>query len=327
MQEIVHYYGADLDWVEDFAKKFDGHIDGNFIIIPDEQHVGFHYVLEVLPGVIAMYIDSVCHKTMLLRQQNLTDDFIGIYYDITEEESELISEDVSKAVGRWHCNLVTLDSSLKTDFVIKKNSHVHAICIFIKKNKFKNYVNEVYPKQVITDHFFDSQKNTIIRYDRMDNNSIKLIQDLKNIKVGGVFFDFIFKGTVFALLSYYIDILVFDKVIIEKVFATDFSAIITSQTFLAQNAENSFPGIELLSQKALMSESKYKKLFKKVTGLTPHAFFQENKLQLAKQILETRKKTVFEVSNQLNFVNSSYFSKQFKKHFEMSPKDYINKLQ
>lgn len=81
-----------------------------------------------------------------------------------------------------------------------------------------------------------------------------------------------------------------------------------------------------MADKANMSESKFKSLFKKITGNTPNAFFMDNKILLAKELLEQKKLTISQVSDKLNFTNNSYFSSKFKDHFGLTPKTFLNQL-
>jgi signal transduction histidine kinase/DNA-binding response OmpR family regulator len=70
-----------------------------------------------------------------------------------------------------------------------------------------------------------------------------------------------------------------------------------------------------------------KTLYKKVkisTGLTPTQYIKTLRLKLAKDLLESRKyKTVKEVSKQVGFKKTAYFSKLFKEEYGKFPSDYF----
>ena len=57
MKIIEHYYGADLDWVEHYAKQIGGKIEGNFIVMPEDSQIGTRYFLDCGDGIIAYYIN------------------------------------------------------------------------------------------------------------------------------------------------------------------------------------------------------------------------------------------------------------------------------
>ena len=119
----------------------------------------------------------------------------------------------------------------------------------------------------------------------------------------------------------------FEEIVIDKINEDDLTVIIKSQSYLVENLNQLFPSIEFLAEQANMSESKYKKLFKKITGITPNSFFLNNKLVEAKRLLQERQLNIAEVSDRLSFTNSSYFAVKFREFFGMSPKDFVKQLE
>ena len=71
-----------------------------------------------------------------------------------------------------------------------------------------------------------------------------------------------------------------------------------------------------------MSYSSFRKLFKKYTGLSPASYFQDIKLQKAKDLLCKTQMSVKEISYALNFESPDYFSAQFKKKTGKRPRDF-----
>ena len=66
---------------------------------------------------------------------------------------------------------------------------------------------------------------------------------------------------------------------------------------------------------------------KKTTGKTPKAYQREIILHQAKILLKSGDiKTVSELTYQLGFEDSHYFSKLYKKQFGLSPKEELNLL-
>ncbi|TPG31625.1 helix-turn-helix domain-containing protein [Flavobacterium pectinovorum] len=176
------------------------------------------------------------------------------------------------------------------------------------------------------DKITDPKKNTIIRFDRMSNESYHLIQDLQKLKVGGSIFDLNLTGTVHLLLSNFFKKMSSTRIIIQTVNEVDLANIVKCQMFLINHITDQFPSILLMARKANMSESKFKNLFKKITGKTPNAFFMENKLLKAKELLEENNLTISQTSDRLSFSSNSYFASKFKEHFGLSPKMFLNQL-
>jgi AraC-like DNA-binding protein len=323
---IEHTYGADLNWVAPFALQMEGKTDGNFIVIPDSIQTGTRYVLDCGDGIIAYYIDVTYNKNLHLIQKNNTNDFIGIYYNLTEGEASLRSSTYMHDIGRWKYNLTVIDGGLESNYFVKNGSKTYVLCIFVKKTTIATFAKKNNITFQNIDKIADPTKNTIIRLDRMSSESYHILTDLRKLKVGGPVFDLNLTGTVHLLLSNYLRKMASHRIIIQTVNESDLANIVATQMFLISNIEDHFPTIKLMASKANMSESKFKNLFKKITGATPNAFFMDNKMLLAKELLEKKQLSISQVSDKLNFTNNSYFASKFKEQFGITPKSFIKQL-
>jgi AraC-like DNA-binding protein len=324
VKTIKHSYGADLNWVHPFAKQLGGKVDGNFIVVPNDNiFKGTRYFLDCGDGIVAYYVDVSNNKDVNLVQKNLSNDFIGIYYNLTEGEVKYSSNSFTQKIGRWQYNLLVIDSSLETNYFIKAGSKSYVLCIFVKKSMMAAFANKSNITLRDIDKITDPAKNTIVRFDRMSSESFYLIDGLRKLKVGGPVFDLNLIGTVHLLLSNFFKKMSGTRIIIQTVNKSDLNNIIGIQMFLIENIEDHFQTIKLMAN---MSESKFKNLFRKITGMTPNAFFMENKLLRAKELLEERQLTITQVSDKLNFSNNSHFASKFKEHFGLSPRIFTKQL-
>jgi len=326
VKKIEHYYSADLQWVEPFAKQLEGKVDGNFIIVPESIQTGTRYILDCGEGIIAYYIDVKYHKNLHLIQKNLSNDFVGIYYNLTEGEASVSTTNFMNDVGRWKYNLAVIDGALESDYHVKKGSTTFALSLFIKKSMIRLFAvkNNIHFPNL--DKITDPAKNTMVRFDRMSSNSFHILNDLRKLKVGGPVFDLNLRGSVHMLVSNYLKKIAANRIIIQTVNKTDLNKIIVTQMFLIENIREPFPSIHIMATMANMSDSKFKNLFRKITGMTPNAFFMDNKLILAREMLESKQFSISQVSDELNFTNNSYFASKFKEHFGLSPKIYLKQL-
>ena len=211
MKKITHHYGVELDWVEPFALGFEGRVEGNFIIVPDHIHTGNRYVLDLGIGISVLYVDVVYNSEIHLRQENKTDDFVGLYYNLTEGEAIVQSDDVSNPIGRWNYNLAILDSTLHSDYIVKEGSKTFAVCIFIKKDLIKEYFQDNPSLKEHADEILNPELNTIVKFTRMSNDSYNLLMNLRNHEVGGTVFDLYLRGTVQNLLAEYIEKMTYEE--------------------------------------------------------------------------------------------------------------------
>ncbi|WP_281615952.1 AraC family transcriptional regulator [Flammeovirga sp. SubArs3] len=75
-----------------------------------------------------------------------------------------------------------------------------------------------------------------------------------------------------------------------------------------------------------MSESRLRFLFKKVFDSTIHNYHIQLRLDEAKRMLKEKEKTNTAIAMDLGFSSASHFSMVFKKHFNITPKEYRNQL-
>ena len=82
------------------------------------------------------------------------------------------------------------------------------------------------------------------------------------------------------------------------------------------------PVIKELAVCANMSPSKLKRLFKQIFGNSIFSYYQEFRMKEAARLLKEEKLSVSDVGYQLGFTNLSHFSRAFKEHIGMMPKQY-----
>jgi AraC-like DNA-binding protein len=326
MKEVIYRFGVETDWVEELAASLGGFMRGNFTIIPEDISTGTHYTFQVSDNITVMLIDVTYHQDILFKVRNIKSDFAGIYFNLTEGDLIHITDDVSRSVGRWNYNLAITDSQLDTDFLIKSGSKFYSISIFAKKDILREYLSKTGILDEILNRVFDEKQNTLLHYAHMSSNSWHIINEFRKSTPGSISFNLLLSGLAYNLMADCLDNIMKREITISKVLRTDLAMILNSQTNLIKKQEGIFPGITSLAAEANMSATKYKKLYKKITGQTPNAFFLNNKLELARDLLGSGQYTMRELAEKLNFTSTSHLSEQFKSYFGMSPKEYTASL-
>jgi len=82
------------------------------------------------------------------------------------------------------------------------------------------------------------------------------------------------------------------------------------------------PVLKELSQLIGMSESKFKRLFKQIFGVSFFYYYQVFRMKKAAKLLKENKYTVSEVGYKLGFSNLSHFAKVFQQHTGIKPKSF-----
>ena len=63
-------------------------------------------------------------------------------------------------------------------------------------------------------------------------------------------------------------------------------------------------------------------LFRRRTGLPPHAFLVACRMAKAKEMLQSSRQSVMSVARQLNFPSAQHFATQFKRETGLTPSDW-----
>lgn len=82
--------------------------------------------------------------------------------------------------------------------------------------------------------------------------------------------------------------------------------------------------IDMIPSKMAMSRSKFYRVMKEQTGLSPNLYLREIKLQRARVLLlSNEKRSIKEITHPIGFLKPSYFAELFKSRFGKSPSDYV----
>jgi AraC-like DNA-binding protein len=71
-----------------------------------------------------------------------------------------------------------------------------------------------------------------------------------------------------------------------------------------------------------ISESRFMRFFKQATGMTFVTYLTKVRLTAAFKLLKEQNLSIAEIAAMVGFTDQSYFDKQFKRHFRMSPRQF-----
>ncbi len=80
--------------------------------------------------------------------------------------------------------------------------------------------------------------------------------------------------------------------------------------------------IDELTQKLFLSKAQLISIFRKKYNTSPHQYFLDTKIKMAKRLLISSQFSIQEISEKLSFVDPHYFSRLFKNKVGVSPTQY-----
>ncbi|HSS38353.1 MAG TPA: AraC family transcriptional regulator, partial [Polyangia bacterium] len=85
---------------------------------------------------------------------------------------------------------------------------------------------------------------------------------------------------------------------------------------------NRNPGIAELSAAVGMSVDHFSRMFKRSTGLAPHQYLSDIRLERAKRLLAEGHTPIIEIAYEIGYANPSQFSSFFRKRTGVSPSSF-----
>lgn len=82
------------------------------------------------------------------------------------------------------------------------------------------------------------------------------------------------------------------------------------------------PTIKDLAKRVASNTNKVQKLFKRAFNTTINKYVLKKKMEMGRGLLLNSDDTIAQISNRVGIENPSYFSKQFKLHYQLLPSDY-----
>jgi AraC-like DNA-binding protein len=322
--EFKHIYSLTPEWRQKFVDDLGGKIEDKNMYFTRETVSGSSCFLEILPDVSVVIIDSVLNIPIRITRIPSEDDFWIVYYDLSESFSKHTVADVNHKTGyKSKLNFAIVDNKIRSTYLSIVGERFFALRLFIRKSYMKTFFSDAEFEKDFKD-VFDVKKKKTFFYGHIDSRSKVVLHSLKQQSIRNHNYEFLLKGAAFNLLSYLIERLSTNIPNMGTHLEKDIDAIMLSQQYLLSNLSIPFPGIDILASIANMSSAKYKNLYNDIFGMSPALFFKNEKLLLAKELLESGKfKLISDVAFELGYKKTAYFSSIYKDYYGVLPKTVL----
>jgi AraC family transcriptional regulator len=95
--------------------------------------------------------------------------------------------------------------------------------------------------------------------------------------------------------------------------------------FINDNLAEGF-SLEAIANEVSMSRYHFARMFKQSTGMTPHQYLVERRLEKAKTLLANKDLTISEIAYLTGFASQSHLTRLFRQHLSTTPKTYRQML-
>lgn len=322
MIKLNHYYSHKADWHHETSKRIGAKLINNkTVILPQNIAEGISYFSPIIEGVSIVLLDALFTNDTIIKRLESDDDLYILQFDIREKINtvNIIETKNKSAHENFKSGFSVFHSSIGNTFKPVNNQRVFALRLLIDKNKLIDLL-------IQKDNTLKNIEKKILFYNHLNSNSKLLIHGLKEKSVFDLDFDTYIKGISLKLLANFIN--TYTNPNKENINKIEAKALNNTRDYLVNNLYDNFPSVPFLSEMARMSHTKYKVTFKKIYHISPNQFFNNQKMILANQLLESGAfSSINEVSQTLNYCKSSYFSRKYINYFGRKPSsDFKKKL-
>ncbi|MCV9931568.1 AraC family transcriptional regulator [Flavobacterium sp. LS1R47] len=314
--EFKHTISLKSEWQQDFIQGLDCTVvDNKRIDFPERMASGSGYFVKISRAVSVFIVDLVLNEPMRFTRMPSEEDFWIVYYDMSDNYSKHFVDGVKHKTGyKSKLGFAIIDSHHESTYVSSVGERVYSLRLCIRKSFVKSYFQDVTLEKDFK-NIFDDEKGRMFYYGHIDSRSKVALYNLKQQSMNDTNYEFLLKSTVHKLFGYFVERLNSNAQSRGLFLEKDLNAIMKTQEYLLSNLLLPFPGLKLLSEIANMSISKYRNLYRNVFGMSPASFFKNEKLILAKELLESRNfKLISDIAYELGYNKISYFSEVYKKH-------------
>lgn len=176
--------------------------------------------------------------------------------------------------------------------------------------------NGMYPQSLMSKDFFNAN-SPIINTDFTESLQVLFHKLIDTVKMTTVGYNQVITGITLEILGLVNAISKQTKQSNEPT-----KRLISKAKFLLQESIDHPINMEQIASELPMGYSKFRKVFKHETGISPHQYYIDIRLAKAKELLLQTTLTIDEIAYYTGFDTAHYFSKLFKKKNGLSPVTY-----
>lgn len=323
MIELYHQYSLKGEWQAQAAERMNTIlIQNKTTILPNHFAKGISYFNPITKGISIVLLDAIFTKEVIIKRLTSDDDLYILQFDLSEKINKISIKDstINPKKTDFKSGFSVLHTSIENSFTPVLNQRTFAIRLLVEKQLLHDLLIQK-NKKLKTKNI----QKKILFYNHINSKNKILINSIKDKHVFDIQFDSYIRGISLKLFANFID--TFTKPTKQQITKVDAELINSTTLYLSANLHKAFPSISFLSNMARMSQTKYKILFMRINHMTPNHFFNDQKLNLARTLLQSGTfNSITEISELLNYSKPAYFTQKYLNHFKEKPsKDFVKK--
>lgn len=292
---------------------------------PESFATGYSQCIELPNGLQAIVSDYTLNAQYYIKRNSTRDEYYVLRYEdilIKDELTLKIDGDTLKTRSDHHAGIYLVSTLFDVSYLGRKGSSLKSIHIIFNKSWMAEHLQINDPEEVLTaylnlktrsytiepiDNEYRRYFNEILFADRDSPLRVATIQNRIMLLIER-FFSRLYEKSRNVLAS-------------PKISKHDVHQLMQVESILIRDIHSRPPTIDQLAIEAAMSSAKLKKLFKEVYGTSIYAYYQKQRMAVAREMLLSGNFTVKEVGLQMGYSNLSNFAAAFRKEFHILPSE------
>jgi len=314
--------------LKEFARLFNLEVKKKKVVIPPHMGHGYVYASNISKDISYIVINSVMkHDLMLVRKKTAA-------FGLSLSFNQIAISDFVKLSGK-HDSITDTSSYLNNIYLSSTNteleltysagSDIKIVVVLFSPTLIKKSVKKaiLLNLQLYTDQGLQNMYREPITFAYRS-----LLDDIFNNDTDSPISNLVLHNRILVLTEKFLAAFLErdskrDSVKSRKLKEKDAQALMDVEEILSKATLDKFPSIAVLSKTARMSSTKLKTKFKSVYGMKLYEYYNRNRLEKAKDLLQSGKYSVKEVGMDIGFSNLSNFAKAFKKEFGILPNEML----
>lgn len=308
------------NWFWDFTNYLEATPKRDSASLPESFATGYMKVFEIADGLTCRIVDYKLNTDFFYEGSASPEFHLIIYfYNYLNCHSltyEINDQKVVESRDSDYSSVLMTNSFTHQRFNVSKGTSVKGITIEIKKSWLRHRIN---PRSELDLKILRSKDvfQTMIKPSYRSIMAEILRPNLRTFIP-----ELYLSSRVLRLLEFFFNDILKNGLEgnVLPVSTRDVKSLFQVEQYLLQHYREPFPTVKRLSKMAMMSGTKLKQIFKNAFGISLFAYFQQNRMYRARELLQSGLYTVTEVGEILGYQNMSNFSTAFKKEFGVLPK-------
>lgn len=307
------------EWLKSIARFFESPVQGDRVNINPAHGKGYIEVQKVEEGIDLVLTDVVLNKNICIHRDKSDNKGITIKYLIHTATSFLIVKDGDEKTTIMDGIYVSTSHSFDTNY-IKAGYRFQVLSVILSSDWIQKHHNDnslILNCNTIEQPFFIFEKIS----PTIEQMAKKLFVICES---DSLYKSLLFNSSATELLAKTFSLFDYRKnTSLKEVVKNqqDINLLFEIRKRLTVNLENGCPTIQSLSEEFGISPTKLKTNFKIVFGKPIFQYFQQERMEVAKKLIESGSCSISEAGYKVGYTNLSKFSSAYRKQFGFTPKE------